>query len=98
MDSAPTKHDEAAPHPLIAAVKSEVASIDWIEEAVVRLRESGHVFEGNVWFVPAQGADPVDRVEQLTSHLREFDWRLADIVVSPVRSIEGAPEGLRIGR
>ena len=55
------------------------------------------MFVGDVWFVPADPTDAVDRVEELTEHLRDFDWRLEDVVVSPVRSIDGAPGGLRAG-
>lgn len=97
MDGAPTKHDEAGRHPLVQEVQRELGSIPWIDDAVVRLRESGHVFVGDVWFVPSDPAEAVDRVEELTEHLREFDWRLEDVVVSPVGSIDGAPDGLRAG-
>jgi len=97
MDSAPTKYDEEGLHPLGDEVRREVGSIPWVREAVVRLRESGHVFAGDVWVVPVDERDTIDRVEELTEHLRRYDWRLADIVVSPVRSIEDAPSDLRVG-
>jgi hypothetical protein len=53
------------------------------------------VFSGNVWFVPVDGRDTIGRVEDLTDRIQEFDWRLSDVVVSPVRTIEDTPEGLR---
>jgi cation diffusion facilitator family transporter len=99
MDGAPTKHDEDGRHPLVGEVERELESIPWARDSVVRLRESGHVFVGDVVFVPAEPERAVDRVEELTERLREFDWRLADIIVSPVRTIEGEPgEGSRAGR
>jgi cation diffusion facilitator family transporter len=96
LDDAPRTHDEEDPHPLIGRVKQEVDATAWVADAVVRLRENGHVLAGTVWVVPEDHVEIVDRVEELTSRLQELDWQLADVVVSPVRSIEGAPEGLRV--
>jgi cation diffusion facilitator family transporter len=97
IDDAPKKYDESAPHPLIARVKRELEETEWVAAAVLRLREQGHVLSGNVWVVPVDDDRIVDRVEELAEHLCDLDWQLADVVVSPVRSIERAPEGLRIG-
>jgi cation diffusion facilitator family transporter len=96
LDDAPTKHDERAPHPLIARVSREVADTAWVAEGAVRLRESGHLIDGEVWVVPRDDAELVERVEELTARLRDLDWQLTDVVVSPVRTIEGPPEGLRV--
>ena len=62
----------------------------------MRMRESGHVISCEVLVVPVDDEAVVDRVEELTSRLRDLDWQLADVVVSPVRSIEGAPDELRV--
>ena len=96
MDERPVRHDESAPHPLIDDVKEKLASRTWIEEGAVRLREEGHLITGTVWVVPEDDERLVDRVERLRAELEGMDWRLHDIVVSPVRAIQNAPEGIRV--
>jgi cation diffusion facilitator family transporter len=96
MDERPVRHDESAPHPLIDQVKEKVASRRWVEEGVVRLREEGHLITGTVWVVPEDEERLMDRVERLHAELEGMDWRLHDIVVSPVRSLQNAPDGLRV--
>jgi hypothetical protein len=62
----------------------------------VRLRESGHVINGEVFVVPSDDADLVRRIEKASAHLRKQDWRLYSLVVVPVSHIDGeAP--VRIG-
>ena len=96
MDDSPQRHDEEAPHPLIATVHRELAATSWVAEAAVRLRENGHVLEGDVWVVPRGGKDVIDGVEELTMRLRELDWKLDDVVVSAVGRLDGVPHGLRV--
>jgi divalent metal cation (Fe/Co/Zn/Cd) transporter len=95
MDEAPTTYDEEKPDPLIDRIKAELAATEWVREAVVRTREEGHLITGSVIVVPGDGVGP-DEVEKLIASLRELDWRIHDVTVTPVRSIEGAPEGLII--
>jgi cation diffusion facilitator family transporter len=94
MDEGPKTYDEAKPHPLVGRIKDELRATAWVTDGVVRAREQGHLIAAEVWVVPA-GSEELDaRVEELTEQLRRLDWRLDDVVVSPVASIEGAPEGL----
>jgi cation diffusion facilitator family transporter len=94
MDESPKKHDESDFDPVIEEVKSAVASTSWVKEGAVRLREHGHLIAGNVLVVPGEREVSVEQVERLTTKLRDLDWRLQDVVVAPVRSIEGAPQDL----
>jgi cation diffusion facilitator family transporter len=96
LDDAPKTHDEKRPHPLIDEVRREVADSGWVADAVLRMRENGHVMSADVWVVPVDDAAVADRVEELTERLRDLDWRIADVIVSPVRTIEGAPGELRV--
>jgi cation diffusion facilitator family transporter len=96
MDDSPRTYDEEAPHPLIAKVRKEVAETPWVKEGAVRLREEGHMLTGEVLVVPENSQQLLARVEALTDRLRELDWQMKDIVVAPVREIEGAPAGLRV--
>ena len=88
-DGRPRKHDEARPHPLIDTAKDEVRSWDWVKRAVVRLREDGHLFAGEVIVVPASEDGLMDRLEEATERIRALDWKMHDIVVVPARDIEG---------
>jgi cation diffusion facilitator family transporter len=96
VDQRPKTYDESKPDPLADRIREEVADTAWVSEAVVRLRESGHLISGTIFVVASDPAELVDRVEALTEKLRDLDWRVHDIVVSPVGSIEGAPEELRV--
>jgi cation diffusion facilitator family transporter len=96
MDDRPKTHDEGEPHPLLDRINEEVAATDWVAEGVVRMREAGHVLTGEVWVVPRDGSVPVQRIEDLTERLLALDWRVHDVIISPVKSIEDAPQDLRI--
>lgn len=93
MDARPRTYDESKPHPLKLQVEHELVKMDWIREAVVRMRELGQVFAVNVIAVPAGDEDIPDRVEETIERVRELDWKLHDVSVTVVRSIEEIPEG-----
>lgn len=88
MDSRPKRYDHSAPHPLPRRVLDELLAMDWVADARVRLREEGHVFAGDVLVVPRPGVDVVARVVATTEQLKQLDWRLQDLVISPVDRIE----------
>jgi cation diffusion facilitator family transporter len=96
MDDMPQAYDEEQPHPVIDQVKDVVRAAPWVSEGVVRLREHGHLIAGDVWVVPTEEANLVDRIEEMTKKIGDLDWRLGDVIVSPVRSIQDTPEGLRV--
>jgi cation diffusion facilitator family transporter len=99
MDARPRTYDEKKPHPLKLQVERELIECDWVREAVVRMREMGHVFAVDVFVVPADEDGLVDRVEETIERLRELDWKVHDVAVTPVRGIEDLPENeSRIGR
>jgi cation diffusion facilitator family transporter len=97
MDDRPKTHDEGEPHPVLDRMREELAATEWVKEAVLRMREAGHVMTGDVWVVPSEDDALAERVEELTERLHSLDWRIHDVVVSPVTSIEGGPEKLRVG-
>jgi cation diffusion facilitator family transporter len=96
MDERPQTYDEKEPHPLIGRLKEELGETGWVGEAVLRMREEGHVVSAEIWVVPREEGEIPRRVDELTEHLRELDWRLKDVIVSPVTAIEKAPDGLRV--
>jgi cation diffusion facilitator family transporter len=95
-DSRPTTFDEKEVHPLVGEVRRCVAGWDWIEVAAVRMRESGHLLNVEVLAVPRSEDGVLDRVEQAVDALRDLDWKLTDVVVSPVKALEDVPPELLV--
>lgn len=92
MDEHPKTHDESEPDPLVQRIKEEVAGVEWIEEAAVRMREHGHMLTGNVWVVAVGSEEGLTaRLEGLAESLHALDWRVHDVVVAPVGSLEEVP-------
>jgi divalent metal cation (Fe/Co/Zn/Cd) transporter len=93
MDARPRTYDESKPHPIKLQVEHELVRMDWVGEAVVRMRELGQVFEVDAIVVPASDEAIPDRVEETIERLRALDWKVHDVSVTVVRSIEEIPEG-----
>jgi divalent metal cation (Fe/Co/Zn/Cd) transporter len=98
IDGQPRRHDEEGTHPLVAEVRRTVAGMDWVHEAAVRMRELGHIFSVEVLVIPVDQDDLVDRIEDGVAQIRDLDWKLQDVVISPVRELEGAPHEVLVQR
>jgi cation diffusion facilitator family transporter len=88
MDESPTEMGGKELEDLPRRIKSEAERLDWVEEAAVRLRESGHVLSGEVFVVPKRKSNLVTQIEEASEDLRKLDWRLYTLVVVPVSKIE----------
>jgi hypothetical protein len=69
-------------------VQQELERLDLVEKARVRLREDGDVLTGEAFVMPRGETHLLDRLKQATDLAVSLDWRLYDIDVVPVRSIE----------
>lgn len=99
MDVKPRTYDESEPHPVVGLLQTELASVEWIEESALRLREHGHMISGDIWIVPdADSPGLAERVERLGDRLTNLDWRVHDLVVAPIASLENVPDGLLVKR
>jgi cation diffusion facilitator family transporter len=87
MDKEPTVVDHSRPDPLPLWVKNELMLMDWVKDAEVRLREAGHVFNGEAFVVPVDDEDLVGRIARANQHLLDLDWRLHELVITPVSEI-----------
>lgn len=96
IDGQPRRHDEEGTHPLVGEVRRAVGDLEWVQEAAVRIRELGHVFSVEVLAIPVDEDDLVERVEDAVARIRDIDWKLQDIVVSPVRELDGAPSDVLV--
>ena len=89
MDESPTTIGGQELEELPLRIKQAAERFDWVDSAAVRLRESGHVLNGEVFVVP-NGHDShlVARMEKAADELRRLDWRLYSLVIVPVSRIE----------
>jgi divalent metal cation (Fe/Co/Zn/Cd) transporter len=89
MDKRPEVVDGSRPHPLPDQLLAAVRDTDWIADAWLRVREEGHVFVGELVVVPVPGTRRlVGRLEELGAWVRAYDWRMHDLVVAPVSTID----------
>jgi cation diffusion facilitator family transporter len=87
MDKEPTVVDHSRADPLPRRVEHELRALDWVKDAEVRLREQGHVFIGEAFVVPTGDDDLVARIDRANQHLLDLDWRLHELVITPVPEI-----------
>jgi divalent metal cation (Fe/Co/Zn/Cd) transporter len=88
MDETPTElggvEIESLPQKLVAAAEK----LDWVEKASARLREQGHVLNGEVFVVPREETVSVKRIEDASRELAKLDWRIYTLTVMPVSALE----------
>lgn len=88
MDRRPTQVDNDEPLDVIEKLGEAIKALEWVRDADVRLREEGHVLTGEAFVVPREERDLLDRAEQIQALAAGLDWRLSELVVSFVRSLE----------
>jgi divalent metal cation (Fe/Co/Zn/Cd) transporter len=91
MDETPTQLGEHALEELPARLREAAERLPWVARAMVRLREHGRLLTGEVFVVPRDAADLLDRTAEAAAELQALDWRVHDLVVVPVRHIEPHP-------
>src|SRR5215212_501501 len=89
MNKRPSEVQDKTKDPVLDRVEDELKRLDWIKDVRVRLREDGDVISGEVFVVPCDENDLLNRVEEATEVAARVDWRLHDLSVVPVRSING---------
>lgn len=70
-------------------VRDALLSLDWVEDALVRLREEGHVHTGEAFLTVEEGVADVAKLEEAMRAARDVDWRVHDVVVSLQRPDPG---------
>jgi cation diffusion facilitator family transporter len=99
MDERPKTYDEEHPHPVVEQIRQELSGVAWIEASTLRMREHGHLITGDVWLVPVGNESGLaERLESLGDRLNALDWRVHDVVLAPVTSLEDVPDGVLVRR
>lgn len=92
MDERAHSYDESEPHPLIDRVREESLAAGGVRAVAARLREHGHVLGGDVWLLADAGEEPVSLAGRVAERLDELDWRLHDLHVSVIDSLDSFPD------
>jgi hypothetical protein len=58
------------------------------KDARLRLRGKGHVYFGDITVALASERDVTGQLERISRRTRALEWRMHDIVVAPMRSLE----------
>lgn len=87
MDRRPKTVDDSGIEPIIERVRGELRSLDWVEDAQVRLWTSGHVYFGDAQVVPTDERGLVDKIDRATEKVLGLDWRLHEIAIVPVKEL-----------
>lgn len=69
-------------------IRSRLRELDWVEDADVRLRTDGVVFAGEAYIVPRDTHQLVERMQQAVAVAEQSDWRIYDVVATPVASLK----------
>jgi cation diffusion facilitator family transporter len=91
MNKRPSDVVTNEPDPIVDKVREGLRAVDWVKEVRVRLREDGDVLTGEAFVVPKDECVSVDKLEEVTRLANSLDWRLYDINVVPVSSLQSMP-------
>jgi cation diffusion facilitator family transporter len=94
MDETPTRLGGVELDDLPQKIKHAAEAMDWVKEAAVRLREQGHVINGEVFVVPRNPEVRVRAIEDASRALAKIDWRIYNLVVMPISKLvdDGVPK------
>lgn len=87
MDQRARTTDGKKPQPLIGKVLELARSQPWVRDAALRMRDEGQVFQVEVFVVPRRRHVAVDRLHTLAEQIADCDWRMQDVIISPVRQL-----------
>jgi divalent metal cation (Fe/Co/Zn/Cd) transporter len=88
MNKRPSDIETQAEDPAIDKVQHAVEALPWVEKARARLREDGDVLTGEVFIQPHEDCDLVNRLGEARDASLAVDWRLHDLSMVPVRSVD----------
>ncbi|MDQ3432148.1 MAG: hypothetical protein M3467_08005 [Actinomycetota bacterium] len=89
MDSRASVFDDRTKiHPAVAGIRDAALAEPVVRDVQVRVREEGHVFHAEVFVVPTAGGTlGLEDLERVRDAVRDVDWKLHHVVVSPVREL-----------
>lgn len=97
LDRRPQIIGEEGHDPLPAELTTFFNSQPWVKDAVVRVREEGRQFTGEAFVVPSDETQLIERMENASREACDMDWRLKEMLITPVRRIPEPLEAIRAG-
>jgi divalent metal cation (Fe/Co/Zn/Cd) transporter len=88
MDRAPRPVDEQEQFDVERRLRDYLTGLDWVAQHDVRLREEGDVCVGEIFLVPKSEDDLPRRIERVRRESQQLDWRLYELVVTALPSLE----------
>ena len=88
MNRRPSTVEEQEEDPAIDKLQKALEQLDWVAKARVRLREDGDVLTGEAFIEPRDERDLLNRMAQARELVGSVDWRLHDVSMVPVRSVD----------
>jgi cation diffusion facilitator family transporter len=88
MNKRPSDIESQEADPVIDRLQAALEQLDWVAKARVRLREDGDVLTGEVFIEPCEDHDLLPRLDQARQVAQSVDWRLHDISMVPVHSVD----------
>ena len=88
MDQRPTTAEREPDDEIIDGTIAALKRLDWVRDADVRLHEEGALVAGEAFVVPADGVVSLDHLEEATRAVHAVDWKVYDIVVTAVESVD----------
>ena len=91
LDETPKTVDGDAREGLPERVRTYLKQLDWVSDADVRIRDGGHAFTGEAFVVPKDGRELTARLRDAAEGARALDWRMLDLTIMPVESLNPLP-------
>jgi len=88
MNKRPSDIESQEEDPAIDRLQQALEGLKWVAKARVRLREDGDVLTGEAFIQPRDERDLIARMEEASEVAKSVDWRLHDVNMVPVRSVE----------
>lgn len=88
MDHRPADVRSGEPLGLEQKIQKVLKTWPEVDAVEVRLREEGYIVAGEIFVVLTPACDVVATAERMASRAVELDWRLHDLVVMPVNSLD----------
>jgi cation diffusion facilitator family transporter len=91
LDETPANVDGTAREALPERVRTYLRGLPWVADADVRIRDGGHAFTGEAFVIPRDSKDLVRRLGDAAAGACALDWRMLDLSVMPVESLDELP-------